>query len=484
MTEREYFAAVAADLASMRRDPLAFVRYAFAWGEGELEGHTGPDTWQTDILAAVRDGVLTLNQAMRVAVASGHGIGKSALVAWLILWAMSTAEDTRGVVTANTDTQLRTKTWPELTKWHRLAVSHFMFTVTATAIYSTQDGHEKNWRVDLVPWSENNTEAFAGLHNKGKRIVLIFDEASAIPDVIWETAEGALTDANTEIVWAVFGNPTRNTGRFRECFGRFRHRWITRQIDSRSARMANQVQIAQWIEDYGEDSDFVRVRVRGIFPRAGDAQFIGEDVIDGAAARQPTRDDGAPLVMGVDVARFGGDKSVIRFRQGRDAQSVPARKYRGADVMQLAGFVAEAADKYNPAAIFVDGNGVGGGVVDRLKSLGYAVREVQFGGKARNGSDYANKRAECWGEMRLWLPTGCIDADPDLRADLHGIQYGFDRDNRIQMERKEDMSKRGLASPDDADALALTFSEPIARADLALRRRRAAPAKTEYAILS
>ena len=482
MTADEYRAEVLADLGGMVGDPLEFVRYSFAWGEGDLAGHDGPDEWQAGILAAVRDGLINPTTALRIAIASGHGIGKSALVAWLILWALATAPDSRGVVTANTDTQLRTKTWPELTKWHRRFIGAFMFEVTATAIYSTQAGHEKNWRVDLVPWSERNTEAFAGLHNKGKRILLVFDEASAIPEVIWETAEGALTDSDTEILWLVAGNPTRNSGRFRECFGKFRTRWLTRQIDSRTSRLSNKTQIDEWITDYGEDSDFVRVRVRGVFPRAGEQQLIPIDVIEAAIARQVERDDGAPLLLGIDVARFGDDASVFRFRAGRDARTIAPLRFRGLDTMQLAGFAAEQCDKWNPVAVFIDGNGVGGGVVDRLRSMGYPVRDVQAGGKARNERDYHNKTAECWGLMRDWLTTGSIDDGRELRDDLEARQYGFDDKNRLQLESKQDMKKRGVASPDDADALALTFAEPVARVDLGMRlRRRVQRAITEYA---
>jgi len=482
MTADEYRAEVLADLGGMVGDPLEFVRYSFAWGEGDLAGHDGPDEWQAGILAAVRDGLINPATALRIAIASGHGIGKSALVAWLILWALATAPDSRGVVTANTDTQLRTKTWPELTKWHRRFIGAFMFEVTATAIYSTQAGHEKNWRVDLVPWSERNTEAFAGLHNKGKRILLVFDEASAIPEVIWETAEGALTDSDTEILWLVAGNPTRNSGRFRECFGKFRTRWLTRQIDSRTSRLSNKTQIDEWITDYGEDSDFVRVRVRGVFPRAGEQQLIPIDVIEAAIARQVERDDGAPLLLGIDVARFGDDASVFRFRAGRDARTIAPLRFRGLDTMQLAGFAAEQCDKWNPVAVFIDGNGVGGGVVDRLRAMGYPVRDVQAGGKARNERDYHNKTAECWGLMRDWLTTGSIDDGRELRDDLEARQYGFDDKNRLQLESKQDMKKRGVASPDDADALALTFAEPVARVDLGMRlRRRVQRAITEYA---
>ena len=137
----------------------------------------------------------------------GHGVGKSALVAWIIVWALATFRDTRGVVTANTAAQLKTKTWPELTKWLRLAVCANWFEITATAIASVEPAHERTWRIDAVPWNLRSTEAFAGLHNQGRRLFVAFDEASAIPDLVWETIEGALTDRDTEILWLATGNP-------------------------------------------------------------------------------------------------------------------------------------------------------------------------------------------------------------------------------------------------------------------------------------
>ena len=193
-----------------------------------LADDTGPEPWQREVLAKLGQGLKSPDEAVRVAVASGHGIGKSALVAWIILWALSTRPDTRGVVTANTEGQLRTKTWPELAKWLALCANRHWFTYTATSLHSANPGRDKTWRVDAITWSENNTEAIAGLHNKGKRAFALFDEASAIPEGVWETVEGALTDGGTELFWAAFGNPTRTTGRFRECFagGRFAHRWI------------------------------------------------------------------------------------------------------------------------------------------------------------------------------------------------------------------------------------------------------------------
>ena len=456
-------------IGSTSGNPLLFVMRAFPWREpGPLSEQDGPDDWQRDMLTAVRDGLLALSDAIRIAVASGHGVGKSALVAWLILWAICTFEDTRGVVTANTENQLRIKTWAELSKWFRLLICKHWFHLSPTAIYARDPAHERTWRIDMVPWSSQNTEAFAGLHNAGKRILVVFDEASAIETMIWETTEGALTDADTQIIWAVFGNPTRNTGRFRECFGRFRHRWKTRQVDGRTVRITNKAQIAQWVEDYGEDSDFVRVRVRGVFPRASSTQFIGSDVAEAAAKREVAAQISDPLIIGVDVARFGDDQSVIVFRKGRDARMIEPIKFRNVDTMQLAARVADEAARYKADAVFIDGGGVGGGVVDRCRQMRVqGLAEVQFGGKADranfdvDASRYANKRAEMYGTMRAWLAGGGIPDDPELIADLTGVEYGFNADNAILLESKQDMKRRGLASPDLSDALALTFAYPV-----------------------
>ncbi|MEC4595472.1 terminase [Burkholderia vietnamiensis] len=486
------------EIASFVHDPLGFVLFAFPWGMGELAKFDGPDEWQVEILTKLGDGLITLHEAIQIAIASGHGIGKSAFVAWLILWAICTREDTRGVVTANTDTQLRTKTWPELMKWHRLCICGHWFEVTATAIFSKQPQHEKTWRIDAVPWSETNTEAFAGLHNQGNRILLVFDEGSAIADKIWEVAEGALTDEDTEIIWFVAGNPTRNTGRFRECFGRFKHRWIHKQVDSRTCRMTNKRQIAKWVADHGEDSDFVRVRVRGMFPRAGSMQFISSEAVQEAMKREAIAHLHDPLVMGVDVARFGDDQSVIYFRKGRDGRTHAPIPLRGLDTMALAARVALEYDKFRADGLFVDETGIGAGVVDRLRQLGYPVIGVHFGAKpdrAMPGSDqnaYFNKRAEMWGEMREWLKGGAIPNDIELEQELTGPEYTFRlRDGRdaILLESKEDMKKRGLASPDIADGLALTFAYPVMqRADAgrggrpsAVRRGEAATDYDPYA---
>lgn len=485
--KQDYECQLAADVGGFAFDPLGFVLYAFPWGEGVLAEHDGLEPWQREELAIIGEALkagasvsAAAQKAIQRAISSGHGIGKSAFVAWIILWAMSTLPDTRGVVTANTEAQLKGKTWAELAKWHRMCLCGHWFDCTATALISKLPGHDKTWRCDMVPWSERATEAFAGLHNKGKRVFLLFDEASAIPDAIWEVSEGALTDDNTEILWVVCGNPTRNSGRFRECFGKFKHRWGTRQVDSRQVSLTNKAQIKQWIDDYGDDSDFVRVRVRGVFPRAGSNQLIASDLVEAARGKSLRADvyRAAPLIFGVDVARFGDDQSVLTKRQGLYAQA--QIKWRGLDLMTLAGIVAQHIDKDQPDAVFVDMGGLGAGVVDRLHQLGYdQVIGVDFGGQAADTGQHANKRTEIWCSVRDWLKKGgAMPDDAELADDLTGPEYGFTGDKgQIVLEKKSDMKKRGLASPDSGDSLALTFAHPVARrADVATKGK----AKTEY----
>lgn len=465
------------DLARFTSDPLGYVLWAFPWGEpgSELADRTGPEPWQIEILTDLGLGLISTEEAIQLARTSGHGIGKSALVSWIILWAVTTFEDTKGVVTANTETQLKTKTWAELAKWYRLCIARSLFKLTATALFSADPEHEKTWRIDMVPWSERNTEAFAGLHNQGKRILVVFDEASAIPDVIWEVTEGALTDLFTQIIWVVFGNPTRNKGRFRECFagGKFAHRWKHKAIDSRTVSFTDKKQIAKWEADYGVDSDFFRVRVRGVFPRQDAISFISLEVASEACrrvyaeARNPD-----PVIIGADIGRFGDDPSVILPRQGFDCTSRKIEVYHGLDTMATAARIAAARDRYHAAMCMVDEGGVGGGVVDRLRQLRVPVMGVDFGSSPDgtnlddSGTKYYNKRAEIWGAMRNWLPRGCLPYEIDgqsltLVDELTGPSYSISGNEEIQLERKQDMRRRGVPSPNVADALACTFAYPV-----------------------
>lgn len=464
------------DIGGFTHDPLGFVLYAFPWGEpGPLEEFEGPLEWQADLLKAIRDGLITAQDAIQIAVASGHGIGKSAFVSMIICWAMATCPNTRGVVTAGTEGQLSTKTQPEVAKWARMMICAHWFECTATKIYAKD--HPESWRLDFVPWNESNPEAFAGLHNLGRRILVLIDEASQVARIIWETIRGALTDKDTEILFFAFGNPTRNSGEFFECFGKNKHRWITRQIDSRTVPITNKTQIAQWVEDYGEDSDFVRMRVRGVFPRAGANQIISGAAVE--AARQRTQPlQRTPFIIGVDVARFGDDQTVIAIREGDRLH--PLIKRRGLDLMQTAGLVADYIVKFTPDAVFVDEVGMGSGVVDRLRQLGHKVQGVSAGGTATDRTVYSNLSAEMWARMGEWMErTGCIPADIELEQELTAREYRYDAQNRIQLEKKSDMKKRGLSSPDCADAVGLTFAMQMPARDILEARRKRVQQRSE-----
>lgn len=444
-------------------DPLGMVLFEYPWGERgtPLEAFDGPDTWQIAVLEALRDALQDPDQAgaIRLGIGSGHGIGKGTLIAWLIRWFITTRPHPQIVTTANTATQLTTKTWRELAKWHRLSVFAPWFEWSQTAYRFT--GAPETWFASAIPWSEEKPEAFQGAHDR--YVLFTFDESSAIPDIIWDTAEGSMT--TPQCLWVATGNLTRPTGRFTEIFpgGRFQHRWRTFQVDSRTARMANQAQIAQWATDYGEDSDFFRVRVLGQKPKQAVGQFIGDDLIALARARAPVEDRLQPYVMGVDVARYGDDRSVILLRQG--GRILLKRSWYGIDTVRLTGYVCETIDAYAHVhpAVFIDGVGIGAGVVDQCRARGYAVHEVQAGAKAQDEAHFVNKRAEMWQRVKDWLGRqGCLSADEHaLSADLTGPEYDYDT-GKLRLEKKEDMKARGLASPDEGDALALTFAEPLA----------------------
>lgn len=453
---------LADDIAEFYDDPLGFVHYAFEWGAGELADFDGPDKWQMGQLLRVGEKFKEDPETtIREAVASGHGIGKGTETAWLILWAMSTRPHLNGVITANTTTQLNTKTWRELALWHKRSINGHWFKWTATKFFHVE--HPETWFCAAIPNTEHNSEAFAGLH--AQHVLLIYDEASAIPDVIWEVSEGAMTTPRA--MWFVFGNPTRNTGRFRRCFAEDSKRWSHHQIDSRSAKMTNKKEIKEWEDTYGEDSDFFRVRVRGQFPRAGTMQFLPSDLVDMARFSELPNEAyvGAPYVIAVDVARYGDDKTVISIRQGRKLH--PQLKFRELNTMEVAATVGGVVNAYKKtgllAATFVDEVGVGAGVVDRLRMLGYDVIGVNGGHKPMDEKTYYNKRAEMWGRMKDWFRDGAEVPrdDPDLRTSLIGIEYGFDDKERVRMERKQDMKKRGLGSPDEADSLSMTFAESL-----------------------
>lgn len=458
------------DICMFVDDPLGYAMYSFPWGEEgtDLEDSDGPKEWQKRILQDIGNHLqdpAKRYDPLRIAVASGHGIGKSAMISMICKWGLDTCVDTKIVVTSNTENQLRTKTLPEIKKWMGMSLTDHWFTSTAEKIFSNVEGHSDHWRLDAIPWSIDRTESFAGLHNKKKRIIIIYDEASAIDDKIWEVTEGALTDEETEIIWIAMGNPTRPNGRFYECFHRDRHRWITYQIDSRTVTGTNLKQLNQWVEDYGEDSDFVKVRVRGVFPSTSSLQFIEMELIDRAFNRnlEKAQYEFAEVIISCDPAWTGEDALIISMRQGlyfnilevmpkNTNDAVPAEK------------IARYEDQYQADAVFID-LGYGTGIYSFGKSWGRNWELVAFGGKSSN-PQYKNKRTQMWGDMRAWLAAGgAIPPDQELYDELKAPERMPTADGVIALEPKEAIKKRVGFSPNKADALALTFARPVRKRD-------------------
>jgi len=465
-------------------DPLGFVLAAYPWGEdGPLKDHAGPDTWQVECLERIGEAVQARKfdgvhavEPIRVSVSSGHGIGKSTIQAWLVDWIMSTRPRCRGTITANTSTQLDTKTWAAIQWWTKLSLTAHWFEVNSTRMY--RKDQRESWFCAPQSCKEENSEAFAGQHAADSTSFYVIDEGSAVPDVIYDVAEGGLTDGEPMIF--VFGNCTRSTGRFHQiCFGSLRDRWHPIVVDSRSSRFTNKTQIAEWAQDYGEESDFFRVRVLGLPPAASDLQFISTDLVRGAQQRAPFALPDEPLVAGLDVARGGMDDCVLRFRRGGDARSIPPIRIPGEQARDSMRLVTVASDVLGRTydgrkvhTLFVDGTGIGGPITDRLRQMGFKnVVEVQFGAESPDPK-MANMRAFMWSKVRDWLPKGAIDEGSRLEIDLTGPGYRHDKRDRLVLESKEDMKKRGLDSPDDGDALALTFAAVVRTKTLEQAKKR------------
>ena len=508
-----YDAELAKEIRKYYADPLGYVMFNFPWSTDPSiqmvklkepwasrfpNVEYGPDAWACEYLDELGeevkkrkfDGRVTVDP-IRITTASGHGIGKSTLTSWLIMWIMDTRPFCRGTVTAGTDTQLRTKTWAELGKWHAIAKTRHWFG------YNNSRGNmtfkriglpnvpEDSWKVTAITCKEENADSFAGQHAANSTSFYLFDEGSAVPDKIYDVALlGGMTDG--EPMFFAFGNPTKNSGKFHAItVGAESHRFISKCIDSRTVEITNKKMIQEMIDDFGEESDRVKVRVRGLFPSASDQQFIaGEDV--NVAMNRPDlptfRNDA--LVLGVDVARFGKNDSVIYIRHGRDARTWEPRVFSGLDTNQLAHKIAQVVTEFEGrnlpvAAIFVDGTGVGGGCVDTLRSLGYTPFDVGFGSKPMDPREYAYRVDEMWGRMRTAIKEGLVLPQPwtkhgsRLRSELTQREYGIKTGGQIKLESKEEYAKRlgEDAGLDMADALALTFAHDVAPALPAGRRK-------------
>jgi hypothetical protein len=469
--------------AQVKDNPYVFVMLMFPWGvKGTpLEHFSGPRKWQREVLQDIASHIKQNNgkvdfDTLREAVASGRGIGKSALVSWLVIWMLTTRIGSTTIVSANSESQLRKVTWAEITKWLAMGLNSHWFEVSATSLQPAKWLTElverdlrkgtRYWGVEGRLWSAENPDAFAGVHNMDG-VLVIFDEASGIDDAIWAVTAGFFTENTPNRFWFAFSNPRRNTGYFYETFHSKRDFWDTKVVDARTVEGTDKQVYQQIIDEYGPDSAQAHVEVYGQFPSAGDDQFIGANTVDEAMKRIKYQDLSAPIVIGVDPARFGADATVIAVRQGRDI--VKIMRHRGDDTMTVVGYVIEAIEEFKPTLVVIDEGGLGAGIVDRLKEQRYKIKGINFGNKSKNPIMYGNMRAQMWGDMREWLKTASIPNDRFLKSDLISPMMKPDSRGTIFLESKKDMKSRGLASPDAADAIAVTFAFPVANREAHVR---------------
>lgn len=467
----EFEAQLAEDYGQLAHDPLGFVHYNYEWGKGDLEGYSGPDTWQTGFLREwgeeirIRDfdGHTPVEPQMFTTV-SGHGVGKSALVGWVCDYIPSTRPFCRGRVTANTAPQLHSTTWTEIAKWTRRAINGHWWKLNSGAgsLIKAHRSHPDEWFVRGLAWSKNAPDAFAGQHAPTSTSFYVFDEASGIERSIVETAKGGLVTG--EPMMFFFGNGTRNSGAFWDTHrdAKESRRFRRFNVDARTSGIANHALHNSWIEQYGLDSDFVRVRVLGEFPKQSSAQFIPNDFVWDARKREvPKVDPTEPLILGVDVALYGDDECRFVWRRGRDARSIPSTFIERSDAVVLANHIQELDRQRRPDAIVLDVGGNGGPVLDILRHRKMPnVHGVNFG--TRRKGTYAYQNAWMMGQLRDWLRDGgAIEDDDKLGSELTGREYWLVGENQIMLEPKELLKERINRSPDWSDALCTTFAVDI-----------------------
>ena len=439
---------VARLLNEWREAPLRFVREALG---------ADPEDWQAEALRRMA------KPRARLAIRSGHGVGKSTLLAWLILWFGSTSADAKIGVTAPAAPQIEINLWPEIVKWHRA-----MDDCGPLAQYLAQ---QITIVQDVVKWSHgarctartarpDQPEALQGLHAEDAMVLV--DEASGVPDAVFEASSGALSTPGAKV--CLTGNPTRPSGYFYNAFHGARDFWSTMKVGQEDVRpeRVDRAFIAEAEALYGRDSNYYRVRVLGEFPTAADDTLIPLDLIEGAFNRDIVGTD-RNVVWGLDVARFGDDATALAIRRG-NRMLEPVQVWRGLDTMQIAGRIVRLYEDTPrdllPVQIAVDVIGIGAGVVDRLLELQYPAIGINVAESASISDRYLRLRDELWFAARDWLKGGDVSMarDDALAADLTAPTYSITSAGKLAVEPKAETKKRLGRSPDRADAFVMTFA--------------------------
>lgn len=428
----------------------------------------GPEYWQGEFLKDV--GRARTEGKRRFSVRAGHGVGKSTVEAWLILWFVLFHRGLKCPVTANSQDQLKDVVWAEISRWWRELPPFLkdMIEVTAERVVVKADP-EGSFAVARTARPER-PEALQGFH--AQTLAFFIEEASGIEDVIFETAGGALSSENSWVF--MFANPTRVSGYFYRSHHQNRGSWRVYHVPCQASSRVSTNYAVQIAEEYGEQSNVYRVRVLGEFPLTEDDGVISLGLVEAAIDRQVSPTD-AGVVWGLDVARFGDDTTALCKRRGNVVFEL-TKEWRKLDLMQTCGIVAkeyrETPDGWVPAAINVDVIGIGAGVVDRLRELGLPVRGINVGeSPALQGERFMRLRDELWWQTREWFEgRACtMPRDDGLISELVAPKYKLESSGKIKIESKDDMKKRGVKSPNRADALCLTFAGGEIRSNYAHR---------------
>lgn len=402
------------------------------------------------------------NQTARVAVASCTGSGKTALLSMLTFLYLMILPDCRILITSPSSQQLIRVFYSELNKWHRKLPTelHEKFRITRESVTYTTKKHIQV--ANLVTASVENKESLQGGH--AENYVIFADEASGISEEAFDILLGTLSTGEGGRFIQV-SNPVRSSGRFYQIFQDEETKWHTLYFSAHDSPNVNKEWIEEMEHTYGADSDLYRMRVLGRFPRVGVAQYISSDIVEECIRNQLELRTYAnyPKLMGVDIARFGDDKTCFIVRQG--PKLCDFRVFKGLDTMEVATKIAEFQAIHRCTVIYIDSIGVGAGTYDRCRSLNLPVIEVVVSSKSSNPAIYSNLRAQLWGDMKSWLhngadlPVSIRDKGSNLAAELTSMEYFYNNKMQLQLMSKKDLKKMGHESPDMADALSYTFAD-------------------------
>jgi phage terminase large subunit len=425
-------------------DPVLFVREQLG---------VEPDPWQVDFLNAVRDG------HRRISIRSGHGVGKSTGASWAMIWYFMTRYPVKVVVTAPTSAQLYDALFAEVKRWVKELQPAVQELIEMKSERIELKASPTEAFISARTSRAEQPEALQGIHSDN--VMLIADEASGVPEQVFEAAAGSMSGHSATTI--LLGNPVRSSGFFYDTHTRLANEWWTKRVSCVDSPRVSDAYVAEMASRYGEESNAYRIRVLGEFPLSDDNTVIGMELIESAVYRDVVGSAVAPMIWGLDVARFGSDSSALCKRKG-NVVIEQIKKWRNLDLMQLTGAVKAEYDaldvKERPLEILVDSIGLGAGVVDRLRELNLPARGINVAESPSMGNTYRNLRAELWYKAKAWLEKrDCkIPKDEQLINELAMVRYTFTSSGKIQIESKDEIRKRGLSSPDLADAFVLTFA--------------------------